>query len=118
VGSQPKLSDAAGVQMITWWCGWGSRPTWNGPHIHYIHIQGVCHHLYAMEWIINPLSCLYRHTILPRFANSSKIEWRSLGTNVIMVEWLRLQTNMEWSSHPLNTYMLSVCHIHMLWVEQ
>jgi hypothetical protein len=21
VGSQPKLSDAAGVQMITWWCG-------------------------------------------------------------------------------------------------
>ncbi len=110
VGSQPKLSDAAGVQMITWWCGWGIRPKWNGPHIHCIQIQGVCHHLYAMDWIINPLSCLCRRTILPRFAYSSKIEWRSLGTNVIMVEWLRLQTNMEWSSHPLNAYMQSECH--------
>ena len=30
--------------------------------------------------------------------------WRSWGTNVIMVELFRLQTHMDWSSHPQHSY--------------
>jgi hypothetical protein len=164
--------DAAGVQMLSWWSCLGSRPTWIGPHTHGIHMQGVWHHSYAMDWLIDPLSCLYWHTCWTRFAYSWKIEWRSWatndimvrcgwvfkptwhgphihcvihmqgvihhsyamdwpidqpsccyqhtcwtilanswkfelrswGTNNIMVEWLRLQTHMEWSPYPLHTY--------------
>ena len=27
------------LQMMQGWIGWGSRPTWNGSHIHSIHIK-------------------------------------------------------------------------------
>jgi hypothetical protein len=36
----------ARLQMMQGWIGWGPRPTWNGSHIHSIHIQvqGVWDH--------------------------------------------------------------------------
>jgi hypothetical protein len=71
--------------MLSWWSCLGSRPTWIGPHTHSIHMQGVWNHSYAMDWLIDPLSCLYWHTCWTRFAYSWKIEWRSWATNVIMV---------------------------------
>ena len=50
VGSQPKLSDAAGLLMISWWSDWGFKPTTIFSHHLCIHMQVVCHHLYAMFW--------------------------------------------------------------------
>ena len=56
------------LQMMQGWIGWGPRPTWNGSHIHSIHIQvqGVWDHSYAVDGEMGPTSCHYHHTCCRR----------------------------------------------------
>ena len=56
------------LQMMQGWIGWGSRPTWNGSHIHSIHIQGIwdCSYAVAVDGQMGPPSCHYNHTCCHR----------------------------------------------------
>jgi hypothetical protein len=116
----PTSFDAVGLLKIIWCSGCGSGPTWNGSHIHMIHIQGVWHHSSAMDWQMDPPSCHYHHACLPRFANLSKFVWRSWGSNDIMVEWLRLQApDPHRIVHKSTAYIYKVFDtIQMLWIDR
>jgi hypothetical protein len=83
---------------------WLRKCTWNGPHIHSKHIQGVCHASYAVDGDMDPSSCHCSHTCSSRFCRSAEILSHCLAPNEAIVYWLRPQTHMEWSSHPPQTY--------------
>jgi hypothetical protein len=61
----------AGLLTILLCSGWGSRPTWNGSHIHFKHMQGVWQHSYAVDGQMDASSCRYHHTCWPRFGMSA-----------------------------------------------
>ena len=97
--------------FVCWWVkneplciGWGSKPTWNGSHIPSIHIQGVWQLSYAVDGDMDPSSSHSHHTCRPRFGKSAEILGHCLELNEAFVQWLRLQTHMEWFPHPLHTY--------------
>ncbi len=50
------------AQMMPWHSNWGSKPIWNGSHIHFKHIQGDCQPLYAVDGSMDPWSCHSYHT--------------------------------------------------------
>ncbi len=93
-------------QMKSWCNDLGSRLTWNGPHILFIHMHGVWHHSYAVVGNIGPPSCCYHRnrTFSSVFLNLAEIVGDCLVPNQVMMQWLRHQTFMEWSRHPLHTY--------------
>ncbi len=80
--------------------GWGSRPTWNGSHIHLKHIQGDWQHSYAVDDQMDPSPCCYQRTCWPRFGDMTKILGWSYFLNHTNLKWLRLKTHMKWFPHP------------------
>ncbi len=59
--------------------GWGSRPTWNGSHIHLKHVQGVWQCSYAVYGQMDPSLCRYHRTCWPRFGNLNQNLGLKLG---------------------------------------
>ncbi len=54
--------------------GWGSKPTWDGSHIHSKHIQGVWGHSYALEdGDMDSPSCWQHNTSWFRFGKSAEM---------------------------------------------
>ena len=89
---------------MSWWSGWGSKPTWNASHIHSKHIQIVWHHSYIVHGHWDPWSCHYHVLYSNRFLISVKFIDCMRNVLHVMVPLLRLQTHMECFPHPLQTY--------------
>ena len=92
-------------QMKSWCIDSGSRLTWNGHHILYIHTRCLTSFICCVDKKIGRTSIM----LLPQNLLSHVFEFgwnpRSfLASNELIIQWLRLQTHMEWSPHPLHTY--------------
>ncbi len=79
------------------WCSdWSSRPTWNGPHILFIHMQGVEQHTSTVGKMIGSFSCCYHRTCCPEFVNTTEILWNCPVPIIIMMYWSRLLSLYWW----------------------
>jgi len=105
VSWNPRSLLLIGAEMKPLCRGWGSKPIWNGSHIHSKHIKGAWQPSYALDGAMDPSSCHYHHTCQSRFGMSAESPGHCcLLLNETFVYWLRLQTQVEWFSHPLQTY--------------
>jgi hypothetical protein len=76
ISANPWVTD--GLQITSWRIPWGTRPTWNGSHIHLKHIQGIWDHSYAVDGQIYTLPCYFHHTCWPWNSWS----WQILGSQL------------------------------------
>ena len=67
--------------MILLGNGWGSKPTWNGSHIHSRHIKGDWQPSYAFDRDMDPSSCRYHHTCWSWLGRSAGIFGHCLARN-------------------------------------
>jgi hypothetical protein len=81
VGSPLKPLVSAEHQMILLGNGWGSKPTWNGSHIHSRHIKGDWQPSYAFDRDMDPSSCRYHHTCWSWLGRSAGIFGHCLAWN-------------------------------------
>ena len=81
VGSPLKPLVSAEHQMILLGNGWGSKPTWNGSHIHSRHIKGDWQPSYAFDRDMDPSSCRYHHTCWSWLGRSAGVFGHCLARN-------------------------------------
>jgi hypothetical protein len=107
------------LQMMSRWNGWGPRPTWNGFHIHSIHVKSVWDHSYAGDEQMDPPSCHFHfHNIFYIFLSRELADF--LGncgvTYDVMVHWVRpLTYTWVWDhSYAVDEQMdPPSCHYHI-----
>ena len=73
---------------------------WNTSHIPSQHIKGSWQASYAVDGHKNPSSGYFNYVYSrPRIGKSSEILVHCRAANDTIVQWLRLQSNMEWFPH-------------------
>ena len=78
-------------------------------------MKSIWQHSYAVDGDMDQSSSHIQQTCWPRCEKSEKALDHCLALYVALQHWLRLQTHMEWLTHPPQTYE-GVYNIHMLWM--
>jgi hypothetical protein len=118
LGSQLKsVESLVCTQMMPWCSGWGSKPTWNGSHIHSKHIRSDWQPSYTVDEDMEESSCSYHHSCWPRFGESAQImgPWCAR----IMLSWCSgWGSKPTWNgSHGISKHILQGhWHLNIMWM--